>query len=147
MLADGHALEAEFPAALGYRDQREIRRASANVHHQNEIADTHALAPVGMALDPGVKSRLRLFEQREVLVSGLLGGLQRQLARYRVERRRHRHQYLLIVERRVRHLRVPGPTAGAPDSGATPPPAKFSGRPPARSQRQKRGRPVDPGMR
>ncbi len=67
-----------------------------------------ALAPVGMPLDPGVEGRLRLFEQRDVLIAGLLGGFQRQFARHGIERSRHRDQHLLLGERRVGHAGVPG---------------------------------------
>ena len=68
----------------------------------------YALAPVRVALDPGVERRLRLFEQGDVLIARLLGGVQRQLARHRVERCGHGHQHLLRLERRVGHLGVPG---------------------------------------
>ena len=61
-----------------------------------------------MPLDPGVERGLRFFEQQQVLIAGLLGGLQRELARHRVERCGHGHQHLLLGERRVRHFRIPG---------------------------------------
>ena len=61
-----------------------------------------------MALDPGVEGRLRLFEQRDVAVAGLLGGFLRELARHRVEGGGHGDQHLLLGERRIRHLGVPG---------------------------------------
>ena len=54
-----------------------------------------ALAPVGMPLDPGIEGRLRLFEQRDVLVSGLFRRFERQLARDGVEGRGHGDQHLL----------------------------------------------------
>ena len=54
------------------------------------------------------------------------GGFQRQLARHRIERRRHGHQDLLLGERRVRHLARPRPRADVPDSGGWPPPARSS---------------------
>ena len=107
MFADSHALQRQFSSLLGDRDQREIRGAAADVHHQNQIAHRDALAPIGMPLDPGVERRLRLFEQQQILIAGLFGGFQRQLSRHRVERRGHRHQHLLLDERRVRHLRIP----------------------------------------
>ena len=61
-----------------------------------------------MPLDPGVERGLRLFEQRDVLIAGLFGGLQRQVARHGVERGGHRHQHLLLGERRIGHRAVPG---------------------------------------
>ena len=54
------------PRLLGDGDQREVGGAAADIHHQNQIAHVHALAPVGMALDPGVEGGLRLFEQRQI---------------------------------------------------------------------------------
>ena len=107
VLAHRHALQRQFSGLLGNRDQREIRGAAADVHHQNQIAHRHALAPIGMPLDPGVERGLRLFEQQQILVAGFFGGFQRQLARHGIERRGHGHQHLLLDERRVRHLRIP----------------------------------------
>jgi hypothetical protein len=60
-----------------------------------------------MAFDPGIEGGLRLFEQREIPVAGLLGGFERQLARHRIEGCRHRHQYLLLGEGSLRKRRVP----------------------------------------
>ncbi len=142
-----HALERQFAGLLGDRDQREIGGAAADVHHQNQIAHRHALAPVRMPFDPGVKRGLRLFQQQQILVSGLFGGLQRKLARHRVKRRRHRHQHLLLDERARPPFSNPRPRADAPDTGATPPPGKPSPRPPgAFSGRIGRGA-IDAGMR
>ena len=67
-----------------------------------------ALAPVGVALDPGVEGGLRLFEQGDVLIAGLLGGFEGQLARHGVEGGGHGDQHLLLGEGRVRHFGVPG---------------------------------------
>ncbi len=63
VLAHGHAVEREFAPALGDRDQSEVGSAAADVHHQDQIAHLHALAPVGVAFDPGIEGGLRLFEQ------------------------------------------------------------------------------------
>ena len=107
VLAHGHAIEGEFALALGDRDQGEVGSAAADIHHQDQIAHLHALAPVGVAFDPGIERGLRLFEQGEIPVAGLLGGFERQLARHRIERSRHRYQHLLLGERSLRHVRVP----------------------------------------
>ena len=96
------------PRLLGDGDQREIGGASADVYHQDEVAHLHALTPVRMPLDPGVERGLRFLQQQRILIAGLLSGLQRKLARNGVERSRHCHQDLLLRERRVRHLLVPG---------------------------------------
>ena len=63
VLAHGHAVERQFAPALGDRDQREVGGAAADIHHQDQIAHLHALAPVGVAFDPGIEGGLRLFEQ------------------------------------------------------------------------------------
>ena len=91
--------------------------------------ELHALAPVGMPLDPGVEGRLRLFEQRDVAVAGLL-------RRPPVSARAPPH--------RTTPARSPAPAArrtarrassrsrrraDAPDSGGWPPPARSSSTP------------------
>jgi hypothetical protein len=108
VLAHGDAIEREFALAAGDGDQGEVGGAAADVHHQDQIAHSHAFAPVGVAFDPGVESGLRLFEQCEIAVAGLNGGFQRQFARHRIEGSRHRYQHLLLGERSLRHARVPG---------------------------------------
>ena len=65
-------------------------------------------------------------------IAGLLGGFERQLARHRVEGRRHGDQHLLLRRRRIRHLANPRLRAGAPGSGGWLPPARSCRRLPAR---------------
>ncbi len=108
VIAHRDAVEREFPGLLGHRDQGEVGGAAADIHHQDQVAHLHALAPVRVALDPGVEGRLRLLQQSDVAVAGLFGGFERQFARHRIEGRGHGDQHLLFGERRVRHLRVPG---------------------------------------
>ena len=98
----------ELALVLGDRDQGEVGGAAADIHHQDQIAQLHALAPVGVALDPGIEGGLRLFEQGEVLIAGLLRGFERQLARHGIERCRHRDQHLLLGEGSVGLLEIPG---------------------------------------
>ncbi len=62
VLAHGHAIERQFAFALGDGDKREIGGAAADIHHQDQVAHLHALAPIRMALNPCVEGRLRLFE-------------------------------------------------------------------------------------
>ena len=76
VLADGHAVERQFAIALGDGDEREVGGAAADIDDQDQVAGVDALAPVGVALDPGVEGRLRLFEQNHVAVAGLFGGRQ-----------------------------------------------------------------------
>ncbi len=108
VLADGNAVERQLAFALGDGDEREVRGAAADIDHQDQVARVDALAPVGMALDPGIERRLRLFEQDHVAVACLLGGRQGELARHGVEGGGHRHQHLLIGEGRVGHFEIPG---------------------------------------
>ena len=108
MLADGHAFERQFARLLGDGDEGEIGGAAADIDDQDEVADLDALAPVGMALDPGVEGGLRLFEQGDVAISGLLGGFEGQLAGDGVEGGGHRDQHFLLDEGRVGHLAIPG---------------------------------------
>ena len=75
VLAHRDALQRQLAVAFGHRDQGEVGGAAADVDHQNQVAEPDALAPVGVPFDPGVERGLRLFEQRDVLVAGLLGGL------------------------------------------------------------------------
>ena len=46
---------------------------AAKADGRNRVVGAHTLAPVRMALNPGVESRLRLLQQDHVAVSGLLG--------------------------------------------------------------------------
>jgi hypothetical protein len=107
MLADGDAVERQLAVAFGDGDEREIGGAAADIDDQDEVAHLHALAPIGVPLDPRVERGLRLFEQGDIAISGLFGGFERQLARHRVEGCGHGYEYLLIHERRVRNLFVP----------------------------------------
>jgi hypothetical protein len=85
VLAHGDAIQLQIARLLGDGDQCEIGSAAADVDHQDEIANLNALAPIGMALDPGIESRLRFLQEQEILVAGQLGGLERQFTRNRVE--------------------------------------------------------------
>ena len=107
VLAHRHAVQRKLAVRFRHRNQREVRGAAADIHHQDQVAHRHPLAPVRMTLQPRVESRLRLFQQGDVLVPGLPGGVQRQFARHRVERCGDGDQHLLRLERRVRHFGVP----------------------------------------
>ena len=82
MLAHGNALQLQIAVALTHGDQRQVGRATAHVHHQDDVAMLDLLAPVAAAgLDPAVQRGLRLFQQGEVGKPGDAAGLGRQLAR------------------------------------------------------------------
>ena len=99
VLADGHALQRQFAVLFGNHDEAEIRGAAADVAHQHQVADLDSAAPaIALALQPRVKSCLRLFQQCDLLQAGLFGGAPGQLTRFFVERSRHRKQHLLICQ-------------------------------------------------
>ena len=75
--------------------RREVGGAAADIDDEDQVAHLDALAPVGMALDPGVEGGLRLFEQGDVLIARLFRGFERQFARDGVEGCRHGNQHLL----------------------------------------------------
>ena len=64
MLSHRDAFQREFARLFGYRDQREVRGAAADIDHQNQVANSNALAPIGVPLDPGIERSLRFFEQQ-----------------------------------------------------------------------------------
>ena len=81
----GDAVRFELAVALEDGDQRKVAGTAADVDHQDDVARCDLLAPAAAAaLDPAVQRRLRLFEQgrRE---AGQARGVQRQLARARIE--------------------------------------------------------------
>ena len=81
VIADGDAVEAELAIRFGDGDQREIRGTAADIDDQDEVADGDAPAPIGVARSRR-KGGLGFFEQvGNVLIAGLLGGLQGELAR------------------------------------------------------------------
>ncbi len=108
VLAHGDAVQLQIAGLLGNSDQGEVGGATADVDHQNEIAYLNALAPIGMALNPGIESCLGFLQQQQILVAGQLRGIKGQFARDRVERSWDGNKDLLMDERRVRHLRIPG---------------------------------------
>ena len=85
VIADRDAVEAQFAVRFGDRDQREIGGTAADIDDQDQVAHGDALAPIGVAFDPGVEGGLRFFEQGDVLIAGLLG---RPPASVRAPRRR-----------------------------------------------------------
>ena len=108
MLAHRHAFQRQLAVRFGHGDEREIGGAAADIDHQDEVAGLYPIAPVGVAFDPGVEGGLRLFQERDVAIAGLLGSFQGEFARHRVEGCGDRHQHLLRGEFGVGHAGVPG---------------------------------------
>jgi hypothetical protein len=94
VIADGGALVRPRAPGLAHRDQREVRRAAADVEHQHRVPRRQLLLAVG---EPRVERRLRLLEQRraEPFAQRRLEG---QLARHFVERRRNAQDEILVRE-------------------------------------------------
>ena len=92
VIAYRDALERDLSALVFDRNQCKIGSPAADIDHQDQVADTHQLAPVRITLNPSVECGLRLFEQGDIGVTGLLGRLQSQIASHGVEGRGHRDQ-------------------------------------------------------
>src|SRR5262249_21408760 len=68
MVANCETRELEVAIFFSNRDQREVRRAAADIDDENHVADFHLLAkPVADFFQPRIKGSLRLFEQRYVV--------------------------------------------------------------------------------
>ena len=103
VVANGDAFQRQFAVLFGNHNEAEIRGAAADVAHQHQVADLDAAAPViTLALQPRIKSCLRLFQQRDLLIAGLFGGAPGQLAGFFVERSGNREQYVLLGESEFR---------------------------------------------
>ena len=75
VVANGDAFQRQFAVLFGNHNEAEIRGAAADVAHQNEVADLDSAAPaITLAFKPRVKSCLRLFQQCDLLITGLFGG-------------------------------------------------------------------------
>ena len=86
------------PSRFAHGDQREVAGAAADVDDQDHVADLHLLAEAAArAGDPAVERGLRLLEQHRLGQAREPRGLGRQLARGRIERRRHRDRHELLA--------------------------------------------------
>ena len=103
VIAHRHAMKLDLvPFAAADADQGKIRRPAADVADQDLLARLDAPLPVRvMRVDPGVKGRLRLFDQHHARQSGRGGRLHGQFAGHFVERSRQREHDVLILQRIV----------------------------------------------
>ncbi len=108
VFADGDAFQLQLAGFFGDGDEGEVRRASADVDDEDEVADGDALPPIGVAFDPGVEGGLRFFEKDDVGETGAGGGLKSQLAGDGVEGGGDGDEDLLLVERGFGMFRFPG---------------------------------------
>src|SRR5919204_3150035 len=99
VLTDRHPLESGLALVCDYPNQREVRRAPADVAHQRDLIVTQLAARRGVALrKPGVKRRQRLFEKCQPLETSQPGGFDRELARFFIKRSWHREDDRLLFE-------------------------------------------------
>src|SRR5262249_5730476 len=70
VVADGDAFQRQFATLFGNHNKAEISRATADVAHENEVADFDAVAPgCTPAFQPSLKGRLRFFDQRVMVIT------------------------------------------------------------------------------
>src|SRR5262245_27654792 len=108
MITDGHAMELHL-AMLAAADpnQREIRRAAADIADQNLLSRRDELSPVVLVLlKPVIKGRLRLFDENDARQSGLRRGLHRQFPGDFVEGSRQ-CQYDVLPLKRLTEFLIP----------------------------------------
>ena len=90
VLSDADAFHFEIAILFGYGNQAEIGGASSDVADQDDIAATDLVSPIAAGLRcPGIKCRLRLFEQDHFAETGRFGGSRGQIPRDFVEGRRN----------------------------------------------------------
>jgi hypothetical protein len=91
------AFERQVTVFFGDHDKAEIRCAAADVANENEVVDLDSAAPgITLAFKPRVKGCLGFFQQRDVLVAGLLGGAPGQFTGVFVERSGYGEQHVLF---------------------------------------------------
>ena len=79
--------------------QAEVRGAASDVADEYQFAVVHLIGEcVAVIRHPRVKGGQRLFQQRQVLQSGLARRFHRQLAGFLVERSRNRQNDFLVLE-------------------------------------------------
>ena len=108
VFADRHALKLQFSRLLRNGDQAEICRAAADVDNQNQIAWLYLFAPVWIALDPGIESGLRLFDDCYFRITGLRAA---RCVRSRAAASKEAGTVIknaLFIEGSIRMLMVPG---------------------------------------
>ena len=106
----GTALLVGLPAcgAGPYANQGEVRRATADIAHQDLLSLFHAVLPaVFMRVNPGVKRSLRLLDQNDAFESRPRRRLHGQLAGDFVKGRRQREHDILLGQLLLRESPVP----------------------------------------
>ena len=100
MLTNGDAFQDNSPALFRDGDQAEIGGAAAHVAHEDKIANFDSASPrFTLTFQPGVKSSLRLFQQRDLLIACLFRGAPGQFACFFIEGGRYSKQHILLGKR------------------------------------------------
>jgi len=109
MFADGDAMELNGSVGLfTHTNQREVRRAAADVANQDCLPGGDSLVPVvGVFGDPGLKCRLGFLDQHDFLETGELRGSNRQFTRDFIERGRQSKNEILLSERMLGKMGIP----------------------------------------
>jgi len=82
VIANRQARELEVAVLFGDRNQGKIRCPTADVHHENDVADFDLLAEtVACLFEPGIQRSLRFLEQRHVLETRITCSLHREISR------------------------------------------------------------------
>ena len=90
-------------------NQREIARSTADVAHQDFLSGSHLRFPtLFLIVQPCVKSRLRFFNKHDLPQPRLHGRFHRQLPGHFIKRCRHGQDHILLRERMIRKLKIPG---------------------------------------
>jgi hypothetical protein len=108
VFADRDTMQLKIAFAFDHRDQRQVGRAAAHVHNQDDVADLHLLAPGAAAfLDPAIERGLRFLQQRHAGVASRLRCLGRQFSCGRIEGSRNGDRDFLLAERCIGMRVVP----------------------------------------
>ena len=109
MIAHGDAGELDLAVAVGDGDEGKVTGAAAHIDNQDDITWVDLLAKAFTpSAGPRVERGLRFLEQREVGEAGLLGGGEGEVTGGGVEGRGRGRAHVLLRERRIGKLVIPG---------------------------------------
>ena len=111
VVADRDAVQQQVAVLFGHGNQRQVGRAAADIHHEDDIARFDLLAPASFtALYPAVQSGLGLFQQHRLPQPHGMRGLHGQFACRGIEGGRDSDDEFLFTQRRLGETRIPGIT-------------------------------------
>ena len=97
-MTNGDAFQRQFAILFGNHNEAEISRATADVADENEVADFDGGEASPWPPSRRVKGGLKVFEQRDMVVTGLFGSSPGQLACFFVEGSGHSEEHVLFRE-------------------------------------------------